>query len=39
MKEIGKEWTHIQDMHLQEDREEWRRLYHKMTHSGGFVSV
>lgn len=27
-----KEWPQIQDEHLWEDREEWRRVCHKVMH-------
>jgi hypothetical protein len=34
----GKEWTQIQQDHLQEDKEEHRRLCHMTIHPGGNVN-
>jgi hypothetical protein len=35
---VGKELTQIQDMSLCKEREKWRRLCHKTTHSDGNIS-
>jgi len=32
---VRKEWTETHDECLQEEREEWRRLCHRMTYPGG----
>jgi hypothetical protein len=29
-KRVGKEWTQIQEVHIWENRDEWRRIHHEM---------